>query len=321
MRILVTGATAPLGAALVEALLAADDVTLVLAVGRDAPPWPSHPRLVGRDLDLTHPRVLHDLLWGDARDHGIDVVVHGMQHRDPRDRGPRVHAQNVETTRELVRGCEHHPTIRRLVYRSFTEVYALRHTTSNLIDEEAPLAFDASQPWVRDRVEADVIACTHLGGPLQIAVLRFAEIFAAGTGSQLWDYLQSRVCFRPFGFDPMLNVLGLDDAVTALVAATRSSVTGVLNIPGADTLPLASAIAACRRADVPVLGPLMVPLYGLRRRIAGFDFRYDLNLAKFHFGGVLDGTRARRALGYVPRVPVRWPRPWWSRLIERLASS
>ena len=173
---------------------------------------------------------------------------------------------------------------------------------------------------MRDRVEADLTACAHLGGPLRIAVLRCAEILAPGTGSQLWDYLQSRVCLRPLGFDPMINVLGLEDAAAAVIAALHAPATGVFNIPGRDTLPLSAAITESGRADLPVPGPLMSPLYGLRRWFAGFEFRYDMNLHKFHFGGVLDGTRARRELGFTPRTPVRWPRPWWQVLFQRLAA-
>lgn len=321
MRVMITGATTPFGRALVDALLANSDVELVFALGRtrDAP-WRSEPRFAYRGADLVRPRVLHDVLWGEARERGIDVVVHGMHHRAFHDRGERVHAQNVDATRELMRGCLHHPTIRRLVVRSYAEVYALHHPASNVIDEEAPLEFDPTAPqWVRDRVEADLLVCGHLGGPLQIAVLRCAEILAPETGSQLWDYLQSRVCLRPLGFDPMLNVLSLGDAVTAFVAASRGP-TGVFNIPGFDTLPLSTAIVLSRRADIPVPGPLMAPLYGLRRWIAGFEFRYDMNVRRFHFGGVLDGTRARNELGFMPRTPVHWPERWWHQLIERLAA-
>jgi UDP-glucose 4-epimerase len=304
MRVLVTGATAPLGEAVVAALLAAPEVEHVLATGREARTLAA-PRLSYRAADLTRPRVLHDVLWGPARELGITAVVHGMQHRPANDRGERVHAQNVSATRELVLACVDHPTIRRLVVRSFAEVYTLRQPTSDLIDEESPLDFDPTAPqWVRDRVEADLGACAHLATPLSIAVLRCAEIFAAGTGSQLWDYLSSRVCLRPLGFDPMLNLLSIDDAVAAVLAALRSPAVGVFNIPGFDTLPLSRAIAERGRTDVPIPGPLMAPLYGLRRWVAGFDFRYDMNVRRFHFGGVLDGSRAHAQLGYAPRTPV-----------------
>lgn len=321
MRVLVSGATAPLGTALVDALLAASDVELVLAIGRDSEPPPRlGPRLAYRTVDLTRPRALHALLWGAARELGIDAVVHGIHHRRSADVGAKVHAQNVDATRELVLACTDHPTIRRLVYRSFAEVYALRHATSDLLDEEEPLDFDPTAPqWVRDRVESDLTVCARLAGPLSIAVLRCAEVLAPATGSQLWDYLQSRICLRPFGFDPMLNVLSIEDSVAATVAALRSAEIGVFNIPGHDTLPLSHAIEQSRRADIPVPGALMAPLYGLRRWIAGFDFRYDMNLRRFHFGGVLDGARAHTKLAYIPRTPVRWPMPWWPLLLDRLA--
>jgi UDP-glucose 4-epimerase len=320
VRVLVTGSSTPLGVALIEALVAAPDVEVVLAIGREADgPVPATEKLVYQALELERPRVMHDLLWGPAHDLAIDTVVHGMHHRRPGDRGRRVHLQNVGATRELVLGCRDHPTIRRLVYRSFAEVYALRHTTSDLIDEDEPLDFEPSaEQWTRDRVEADLTVCAQLGRRLSIAVLRLAEIMAPAMGSQLWDYLQSRVCLRPMGFDPMINVLAICDAVTALVLALRSDATGVFNIPGRDTLPLSQVIFESSRADLPVPGPLIAPLYRLRRRIAGFDFRYEMNLRRFHFGGVLDGTRARDTLGYAPRMSVQWPTPWWKTLFERL---
>jgi UDP-glucose 4-epimerase len=320
MKVLVTGASAPLGDAIVQELLVCPDATLVLAVDRPADQPITHPGVIYRGVDLTHPRAVHDLLHGIGRDLEIDTVIHAAQHRGSHDDGRRVHAQNVEATRALLTACEHHPTVRRFVQRSFGEVYAQHHATTTLIDEDAPLEFDPTVPqWLRDRVEADLTACAHQGGTLQVAVLRCAELLAPETGSQLWDYLSSRVCLRPLGFDPVINVLALADAAAAFVAAVHASATGAFNIPGADTLPLSSAIEESSRADIPVPGPLMAPLYKLRRAVAGFDFRYDLNVRRFHFGGVLDGERAARELGYVPRTRVTWPRPWWRTLLERLA--
>jgi nucleoside-diphosphate-sugar epimerase len=141
---------------------------------------------------------------------------------------------------------------------------------------------------------------------LSIAVLRCAEVLACGTGSQLWDYLQSRVCLRPLGFNPMINVLSIADCVAALILAAAAPGSGIYNIPGADTLPLSRITAGCGRADVPVPGPLLSPLYQLRTWTVGLEFRYDLNLRRFHFGGVVDGARARQVLGYQPCHPIRW---------------
>ena len=55
-------------------------------------------------------------------------------------------------------------------------------------------------------------------------------------------------------------------------------------------------------------GPLLSPLYQLRTWTIGLEFRYDLNIRRFHFGGVLDGSRAARELGYRPERSV-WGGP------------
>ena len=309
MNVLVTGATTRLGRAIVDRLLAAPEVGHVLAVGAEhwGPGLPSDgARFHYEQVDLTRPRSVHDLLYGPARRYAIDTVLHGVLHRAVGDRGHRVHAINVDATRLLVHACAHHPAIRRFVLRSGGEVYALRADEPNLLDEDHPLAFEAAAPqWLRDRVEADLLTCAQIGSPgLAIAVLRCAEILAAGTGSQLWDYLGSRICLRPLGFDPMINVLSVDDALDAITCALASDARGVFNIPGFDTLPLSGLTALAGRRSVPVPGPLLAPLYRLRTRTVGFEFRYDLNAPRFHIGGILDGARARAALGYQPRHPV-----------------
>jgi UDP-glucose 4-epimerase len=304
MKIMVLGATSTFGSALVDALLADPRVSLVAAVGRERHSATCGPRLRYVAADLHRPRAIHDLLWGDARELGIDVVIN------------EIHAAQV--TRHVLVACTGHPTIHRLVHRSFAEVYACSQTTTSLIDEDAPLDFDSLSARVRERVAADLMACSHNTPSLAVAVLRIAEVLAPGCDSQLWDYLQSRVCLRPIGFDPMINVISFDDAIHALVAAALGSASGVFNIPGATTLPLSLAIQQSHRADIPVPNTLMGPLYALRRKLAGFEFRYDLNLSRFHFGGVLDGARAQRELGFVATTHVRWHRPWWQELLAQI---
>ncbi len=139
-----------------------------------------------------------------------------------------------------------------------------------------------------------------------MVVLRCAELFAPDCGSQLYDYIRSPVCFRPLGFDAMLNVLSVPDAARALHLAVRSDACGVFNIPGWDTLPLSQAIWMSGRADVAIPGFMLGPLYRWRARLRKTDFRYDLNRWRFHFSGLLDGDRARRVLGYVPEDGVSW---------------
>lgn len=309
MRVLVTGATTPLGAAVSRRLIADPAVEHVLETAA-VPGLADGPRRSYRRADLAQHRGVHDLLHGPARAAGIDAVVHLALHRRSTDEGPRIHARNVEATRALVRECAALPSIRRFVFVSSAAVYALRGRAPTLHDEDSALELDPRAPqWLRDRVEADLTVCARMGlERFAITVLRCAEILGDGTGSQLWDYLRSRVCLRPLGFDPMINVLSLDDAADAVALALAHEGNGVYNVTGADTLPLSRLIARWGRHGVPLPEPLLAPLYRLRRRTTGLDFRYDLNRRRFHLGGVVDDSRARAELGYRPSHPLVWPR-------------
>lgn len=311
-NILVTGAADPIGERVVRLLLDDSRVGRVIAVSGEPPDalaLPRDERLTAIQVDLRKARQVQELLFGPARDQGIDVVVHTAMSRSATEEGNSVHAFNVEAVRGIIELSERHPTIRRLVLRSAAEVYQRQRDLPVLIGEDHPLNLAGNLPqWVQDRVEADVMASTRMGmGPLQIAVLRMAEVLAPGTGSQLFDYLESAICFRPAGYDPMINVLTIEDAATALARAAHSDAMGIFNVPGADSLPLSAAIRKWGRIGIPVPGAWMTPLYRWRSRFTGHDFRWGLNRRRFIYSGVLDGTRARAVLGYVPCHPVQWP--------------
>jgi len=310
INVMVTGADAPVGERLVRDLLQDSRVDRILAVPwKEAAHLPQDERLVVVPVDLSSSRRVHELLFGKARDLKIEVVVHTQLHRSAREEGGRVHRYNVDTMRGLLSLSERHPSIRRLVLRSDAAVYQIQRDLPVLIAEHHPLNMSGSAPqWIRDRVEADVTACMRMGmTSLQIAVLRTAEVLAPGTGSQLFDYLESTICLRPAGFDPMLNVLTIQDCANALQRAIHCQAQGVFNIPGADTLPLTAAIRAWGRLGIPMPGSLLSPAYRLRARVTGHDFRYGMNRRRFHYSGVLDGTRAREVLSFVPCHPVEWP--------------
>lgn len=309
--VLVSGATTPLGQRVVTRLLAAGHAP-VLAVGAEPPEEAQEllpDRALYRQVDLTRPRFVRRLLHGPVRDHGIATVVHLAAHRQATQEGRRVHALNVGATRLMLRLAEDHPTIERFVHHSTAHVYANRTDLADVLREDAPLDLSPGAPqWVRDRVEADVTVCTRMGlSPLRILVLRCAEILAPDSGSQLWDYLASRVCLRPLGYDPLTNVLSLEDAARAFVLAVGSDASGVFNIPGRDVLPLSRLVRLWGRNDLPVPGPLVGPVYRLRQALRHADFRYDLNRPRFHLNATLDGGRAAAVLGYRPEVGIAWP--------------
>ena len=313
ISVLVTGATTPIGERLVRSLISDARVRHVLAVD-DRPPENALPfshgkRLTYKQVDLRRSRRVHDLLFGPARELGVEVIVHVSEHRKALDEGRGVHAHNVEALRSMLDLANRHPTIRRLIVKRHGVVYRVSLDLPLLVSEDHPMAMGSSVPqYVRDRVEADLTACASMGLiDCEIVVLRCAEALAPGTGSQLHSFLKGPVAFRPMGFDPMLNVATIDDIVRAAELATHGSGEGVFNIPGYDTLPLSLAIRKFGSLGMPMPGALIKPLYALRHLATGAQFSYGLNKNRMHLGLVLDGRRAEAVLGYKPENPVQWP--------------
>ncbi len=301
-RVLISGGSQPLGLALTQRLVdQGHDVVVIGAEPIDIVPVPE-----GADYeicDLTRTRSVRALLGR----HRPEVVVHLAFHRRPGH--PREHRLNVDAARTLLRLSEAHG-VRRVVHRSTAEVYQHSNDLPDVLREDQPLNLDPhAHAWIRQRVEADVAISTRMGlcDAMSIAVLRCAELLAPEMGSQLYDYLSSRACLRPMGFDPVVNVLSLEDAARAFALAATSEHEGPFNIPGADTLALTHLVRLWGRDDLPVPGPLLGPAYGLRRLVRRGTFLYGANRWRFHFNGILDGSRAERLLGYRPEVPMAWP--------------
>lgn len=303
--VVVLGGTQPLGARL-AGRLAAEGRRVVVVGAEPEGAVPVPPGVVHRRVDLTDEQV-HHALSEVCRPLGAVAVVHLAFHRVPRAGG----GLDAEVTRRVLQFAEAHPAVRHLVHWSTADVYAQDLGRPTVLREDHPLELDPrAPPWVRDRVASDLAVSTRMGvtPALTLTVLRCAEILAPDTGSPLLDWLGSRVCLLPMGFDPILNVLSLEDAARAFALALATPTVGAFNVRGADTLPLSRLARRWGRRVVSLPGPLLGPIYAARRAVRRSTFRYAANAARFHTNGVLDGGRAAAVLGYRPAHPVDWPR-------------
>ena len=300
--VLVTDVTTPLGCAVADALRRDPQIaTVVCAHPPGRPPADVLAGVHYVPADLASYRSARDLLFGEhAAD--LDTIVHAPLHTDPLAEDERVLRLNVDSTRHLLALALERRSIRRFVLRSFADVYRIDSDEPALIEEDHALELSPSAPaGVRSRVETDLTVCERISnGSLGIAVLRCAEVLAPRSGSRLLDYLSSRVCLRPLGYDPMLNLLSVEDAARAVTLAARSEAVGIFNVPGRDVLPLSELIHCTGRIGLAVPGPALGPLYAARAVLTSGRFRYALDERRFHYSGVLDGRRARAAFGYVP---------------------
>jgi nucleoside-diphosphate-sugar epimerase len=313
-NVLVTGATGVLGRQLCQALYYDDRVECIIATARDPEPYYfadlDRSRFVYKQLDILKPRELNNLfLSADFQSARIDTVVHLAFVNRWRGSGAAMHALNVEGTKNLVDRCAESGAIRKFVFRSSDAVYKLRSTTPILIDEEGDLNFDprASQ-YVRDRVDSDMICRAKIGTTdMRIVVLRPSSIIGRNIHSHWNTLLENHwVIFTSLGYDPMICPTHTNDMIRALSHVIHHEAAGVFNVSGIDTGPLSTFVRLAGAWQVPLPEPLLrrVNLLQQRLRLTSYDHRALPEALRYHC--LLDTTRAREVLGFVPQYHVKF---------------
>jgi UDP-glucose 4-epimerase len=266
---------------------------------------PSAPRVVGLDVvppqsplggaafvraDIRSPSVGRLL-----REEGVDTVVHMNVIATPRSAGGRVPMKeiNVIGTMQLLAACQKAPAVRRLVVKSTAGVYGSGPADPAMFAEDTPASSPPRTGWAKDclEVEGYVRGFTRRRPDVDVALLRFASIVGPGLETPL-----SRVFSLPavptlLGHDGRLQVVHEDDAVEAMVRATVGSpgqqLTGAVNVAGEGVLTTvqAAALAGATARWLTRTGAAEVTVEDLR--LLGY-------------GRVLDTTRCRTGLGFVP---------------------
>jgi UDP-glucose 4-epimerase len=102
------------------------------------------------------------------------------------------------------------------------------------------------------------------------------------------------------GFDPLVQFVHPDDVIEAFLLCLRGEHPGVFNLAPPDAMPLSAVIRAGGRTALPLPHVLAIPGAGLLWA-AGIGDLHPSYLSMLRFSVVMDGTRARAALGFVPR--------------------
>jgi len=290
--ILVNGIGNLLGAT-VARLLSEQSGTHVIGLARRTPPAP-----VGRAEYLVAAlagRQIAELLESER----VDVVVHVdfLGADEPAHSREAAVQQNVLGTMELLGACAA-AEVRRVVLRSHAGVYGAAATNPTLIGENRPTARSGLSGVVRDfaEVEQFVADFAHRHDGLAIATLRCAPL--VGAWSPMVDYLSQAGPRTLFGFDPIIQLLHIDDAAGAFVAAVAADAAGAFNLAADDTLRLSQAIRLAGRQPMALLEPAvaLAGVLGARRILANWPF----DISFLRYSCVVDCAKAQSELGWAP---------------------
>jgi 2-alkyl-3-oxoalkanoate reductase len=300
MRVFVAGASGAIGRPLVPRLVAAGhEVTGTTRSEERAEAI----RAAGADA------VVCDALDGDALRAAVveaapEVVVHqltALPHRfNPRDKEIYAATNRLRTdgTRQLIEAARA-AGARRLVWQSIAFAYAPA-ARPEVMDEDAPLALDAPQPFgdgVRaiDEMERAVVGADGMEG----LVLRYGWFYGPGTyyaddGSMTQDVRKRRFPIIGKGTG-LFSFVHVDDASSATVAAVERGAPGIYNVVDDDPAPQREWLPVYAEA-IGAKKPLRVPVWVARLVVGKIA-----TMAGLQPGA--SNAKAKRELGWEPRWP------------------
>ena len=293
----VTGIGGRLGQLLARRLHRQDNIKVV---GFDRRPFPRRPADVEHlRLDIRR-KACEDLF----RTRRVDVIFHlGLMH-DPRKDSGEHHSWNLLGTQQILELAQKYE-VPKVVILSTGDVYGAQSDNPAFISEDAPLLGAQRFAGMRDLIAVDMFAQSYFWKypEIETVVLRPAHILG-GVKNAVSNYLRLPRVPVLMGFDPMLQVLHEEDAVSAVIAAARPGVRGVFNVVGPEAVPLRTLIALAGKEtlELPhvVLPGIIQQLFQLR--LAEFPAA-ELNYIRY--SATLDGQRMRDLLRWRHDYSVR----------------
>ncbi|MEW6439993.1 MAG: NAD-dependent epimerase/dehydratase family protein [bacterium] len=312
-NVLVTGVTGTIGSRLAEALYYDKNVGAIFGVAKGDKPYFFNQfdakRFIYKNLNILRPRDLTNLfLSGQFKDARIDTVVHLAFFNRMYRPGSKEshHSLNVEGTRDLLDKCIESPSVTKFIFKSSDVVYKIRPHNPIYLDENADLNFDPDvDPWIKDRVDADMICQSRKdNGKVKIVILRCSNIIGRMVSSQMNAYFDSPITFKAMGFNPLINLIHMDDVIQAIQLSIQKNVAGVFNIAGADTAPISTFGEINRSRMLSLPSPLLKPVNAVMRRLGMTRYYYSVDADRLKYSVLLDTSKAQKVLGFKPRSHV-----------------
>ncbi len=296
-KVIVTGIAGRLGRIVARRLHHDVDWQIV---GLDRRPMP------GRPKDIEHHQV--DLRSKKARDlfraGDVDALIHlGVMH-DPRARPAELYSWNITGTTKLLEYCQAY-RVPKVVLLSSANVYGPRPDNPQFLTEDAPLLAAQRFPQMRDLVEIDHLVSTFLwrAQGVETVILRPVHIVGPVHNAPS-NYLRIE---RPpvlLGFDPMVQLIHVQDVAAAIALALTPGRRGIYNLVGPGEVPLSVVLGELGREPLAIPHPFARPILSLAFRLGMSSFPVA-ELDFIRYVCMVDGRRASAELGFRPQFGLR----------------
>ena len=276
-RLLVTGVGDRLGRLVAERMATRSDVETVIGVtGADAPTV-AGVLVVGLTSDYDG---IADLL----REQAIDTVIHADRPwARPRVDRDATTQHVIATMRLAAAAARRTTTVRRLVMASSTRVYPVSSRAPRLHPESEHLQpRRGSLATLLVEAEGYVRGLATSNPNLSASILRLADLAGCNARDPLVALLAGPFIPAVWGFDPSVQLLHVDDAVSALGHAADHDLAGIYNVGADDHVRWRRAARLIRKPLLELPPAFSTPLAGLLGSLYRVDDGVDLlNVLRF----------------------------------------
>jgi UDP-glucose 4-epimerase len=298
-RVLITGVGSQVGSLLAQRLERDADVEHV--AGLDT----RRPKVALERTEFIQADIRDPEIAGLISPLGVDTIVHEQIVRQPGSgmSPPAMHDINVIGTLQLLAACERVTTLRTIIVRGSAGIYGAEPHAPQFFKEEMARLFPLRTRFQRDVAEIEnyfeTYARRHSG--VSCTMLRYQPAIGRGLRTQITRYLSQPVCPTFMGFDPRIQLVDIEDALEALVAAVRNPVRGAVNVAGPGTIGLAKMIRLAGRRALPIASPLFGAVTSTGQRL-GLDNQSEDFQRLLRYGRGVDTRRLTEEVGLTPRV-------------------
>lgn len=329
-----TGACRFLGGFLTARLAQNPKIERVIAVDAAAPSKDLLRRM-GR-ADFVRADIRNPFISKVIRNNDVDTVVHAAAASYAPSSGGRAALKelNVMGAMQLFAACQKAPSVRRVVLKSTSEVYGSHPRDPVVFTEDSLSRRPPRDGFAHDSIDIEgyVRGLGRRRPDIAVTILRLANMIGPAMDTALSRYLAGPVVPTVAGRDARLQLLHEQDALGALERATVAGRPGTFNVGADGIIMMSQAIRRAGRVPMPVPGFAVWAIDSLRKATRATELSRE-QIDYLSYGRVMDTTRMRAELGYIPKwttaeafddyvrgrglTPIIDPR--WVRSLERRA--
>jgi UDP-glucose 4-epimerase len=191
-----------------------------------------------KDIDIENVDIRRRRAEDVFRRERIDAVVHLNIMHDPRTRQAEHHAFNIVGTQKIFGLAAEH-RVPKMIVLSSANVYGPDPTNNQFLKEDAPLMGGQNFNAIRDLIALDMFCNTFFWRHPEIETVILRPVHIVGRVNNAPSrYLRLEHPISVMGFDPMVQLIHVEDVVSAIEQALTPGVRGVYNVAGPSPVPL-----------------------------------------------------------------------------------